>query len=855
MAEAVHKNQLKELNNKFHVIRTKFQQLDQRISKVSHTAVRTGQQLEAVNKNKRKIVAGKEMIRQFLEFNSGDKTQFDPIFRDFSDPNRLKAAARQIQQLQKYSNQFRGEKTEVAKASIEETADEIEKHLLRRFETELSRSNLGRMKDLASTLCCFQSQKVVFLYVNRVISKIPEAHNDLKGLSVIDPRAFKEISIQFFERIVTECEKAFDEVIRVFPAPSNVMVQILTRIFTERIQKFIHKASKTEVVGDYLRILEEAHRQTEAAARDLARLKKEALDRMVEEQLSASGNAPSTALATGLVNERGTNVLLGLSGAYTNASPAIPSVPYNLYEANGGTENADIKFGAAGSGVKPLARLESDRKEEFKFSEQVREIFQIFQQNYLEKELALLRSECTKIIQGSIQLDERQREELNDKSIFGKRKKGTKGSRALKHWVLTALDGLQVAGAPPSPRFEGFETKGVGSGSSSISSHRNGATTRSAFGAADTATPTTPAGASGTLRPGDSARGGGGQRDYKASDLSHEGEHHKARHSQRLRTDNAYGQDSKGQSPCGIERQSNQSATARVLRMLTAALHRAERLAGEVPQCCDRLAKEAWNQLLTTYVATALDVAEQVLPDEDPKEDPDTRFFLRVVGSVNRIAERMNEHYRTHVLPRLEADLNIKSRGSSANRKALRKIETRLLKGLRMCLNAVIKYVERMMSRQQRPSDFKPKDEMDCFDYTEACRNASTFIAIQGECAVESLQGRNLDTYLANLGKRFYKVVTAHLRRYQVSPLGAMVVSLDVKRFQDVVQEFHIEEVSRMFSTLRDMASLLLLPVEQLGMVVQQRLASVPKEDLHEFLKSRADYNRQRIQIISLLNL
>eukprot|EP00954_Amorphochlora_amoebiformis_P029154 1392751-Amorphochlora_amoeboformis.AAC.1 len=59
-----HKAQLKELNNKFHWIRTEFQHLEQRISKVSHTAVRTGQQLEAKDLIRRKTDDSKILIRQ-----------------------------------------------------------------------------------------------------------------------------------------------------------------------------------------------------------------------------------------------------------------------------------------------------------------------------------------------------------------------------------------------------------------------------------------------------------------------------------------------------------------------------------------------------------------------------------------------------------------------------------------------------------------------------------------------------------------------------------------------------------------------------------------------------------------------
>jgi hypothetical protein len=86
-AEQEHKQQLTELNARFHSIRTKFQQLDQRISKVSHTAVRTGQQLENVDRNRRKTMAGKRMIKHYLTFNQGDEKKIDPIFHN---PDRLK---------------------------------------------------------------------------------------------------------------------------------------------------------------------------------------------------------------------------------------------------------------------------------------------------------------------------------------------------------------------------------------------------------------------------------------------------------------------------------------------------------------------------------------------------------------------------------------------------------------------------------------------------------------------------------------------------------------------------------------------------------------------------------------------
>eukprot|EP00954_Amorphochlora_amoebiformis_P009576 744711-Amorphochlora_amoeboformis.AAC.1 len=82
----------------------------------------------------------------------------------------------------------------------------------------------------------------------------------------------------------------------------------------------------------------------------------------------------------------------------------------------------------------------------------------------------------------------------------------------------------------------------------------------------------------------------------------------------------------------------------------------------------------------------------------------------------------------------------MKSRALVANKEALASLEKRLLGGIRLCLNAVVKYAERLLTKQQRPADFKPKDEMVCFECTDACHMVSGFIAVQAEAAVESLE-------------------------------------------------------------------------------------------------------------------
>ncbi|GAB5365730.1 hypothetical protein AAMO2058_001083000 [Amorphochlora amoebiformis] len=764
MAEAEHKAQLKELNNKFHWIRTEFQHLEQRISKVSHTAVRTGQQLEAKDLIRRKTDDSKILIRQFLEFNTGNPKKLDSVF---TDDKRLQEAALQIQKLQKISRELQGAKTETAHSLIQSTGDLIERKLLDRFSDQSAATNLDKMKELARTLCKFESQKLIDQYVERVMEKMPDPEKELKGLAGIPPSVFSDKCKQFYDAMLRECRQSFTVIGKVFPNPYVVALRILKNLFGDRIKTFINlSVGQSQSTGDYLVVLEDAHYQTEKAAGHLASLKSDLLDASLNHQMH------TTALGR-------LRASLSPSSRDSNPNPALDSVNTRLTGIG-----AEVSVGGVGVGVAGIGGVGagvgvggSVRGEEFKFKENVEALFNPFRADYLEKEVAHLRQHCQTIIAQATNLDEKQREDLDDKSLFGRRKKGAKGSRALKRWVLECLDAPAVAGSPPSPIHSAH-----GSGSPKNNS---------------------------AFQKRRAILGGGGE----------------------------------------------SSVVSRVLNHLSAGLERSDRLAEDVPLCCNRLASEAWAFLIESYIKVALQLADQVLPDDDSRDEPDTRFFFRATGAVNRIIRKMSRHYRIKILPRLESDPNMKSRALVANKEALASLEKRLLGGIRLCLNAVVKYAERLLTKQQRPADFKPKDEMVCFECTDACHMVSGFIAVQAEAAVESLEGRNLDAYLAELGRQFHALVLSHLRKFSVSPLGAMVVAQDVKRFQDVVSAFHIEEVSRLFSVLRDMSTLLLLPVEQLGMVVQQRLSSVPKDELHDFLRSRADYAKQRIQILSLLNI
>jgi hypothetical protein len=86
---------------------SKFDRLDKKIAKVSHTAVRIGHTLETVDAQKTLNMEGAELIRHFLAFDTGDKKNIAPLFNT-KEPAKLHEAAVLIQTLQKISDDLRG---------------------------------------------------------------------------------------------------------------------------------------------------------------------------------------------------------------------------------------------------------------------------------------------------------------------------------------------------------------------------------------------------------------------------------------------------------------------------------------------------------------------------------------------------------------------------------------------------------------------------------------------------------------------------------------------------------------------------------------------------------------------------
>lgn len=99
VAESAYSSKLKELSNSFKSVETSFTSLESRISEVGRTAIRIGEQLESVDRQRNRAQEAHDLVEHYYAFARGDTTKLDQMRRDGGKEGRLKTAvvARRLQ--------------------------------------------------------------------------------------------------------------------------------------------------------------------------------------------------------------------------------------------------------------------------------------------------------------------------------------------------------------------------------------------------------------------------------------------------------------------------------------------------------------------------------------------------------------------------------------------------------------------------------------------------------------------------------------------------------------------------------------------------------------------------------------
>jgi len=256
------------------------------------------------------------------------------------------------------------------------------------------------------------------------------------------------------------------------------------------------------------------------------------------------------------------------------------------------------------------------------------------------------------------------------------------------------------------------------------------------------------------------------------------------------------------------------------------------------------------------------------LPEPDPKEEPDTRFYFNVIQLLNGMAQKVIKHTQIAVLPRVAGATNIATLCENATRDQLQVVEKKICLGLGRCLTAAIKHIAKLFAKYQKSTDYKPRDDAQLdAKPTKCCQAVIEFMALHFEVVLTSLDGRNLDKFLTVYGKAFHSTVVAHLKKLQVSILGGPLLARDIKEYSTMARMFHVPSVNSLFDQLRILTSVFFVTVDNLrpllvepassgqhatepGMQVGA-LSNMDMREVHTWIMMRADYQQNKAKIVS----
>ncbi|KAI7902754.1 exocyst complex component Sec10-like protein [Cokeromyces recurvatus] len=280
-AELEYKQNISNLHGAFEDVYRSYDNLESRIGDVGKTAIRIGEQLESMDKERSKAAESRDIIEYFMEFQDGNTERLDTL-RQSGEEGQLKTAiiGRRLNAVAKEVNN--DTETRVA---IEKFCESFEKEMLEEFGKAYEEGDPRIMAHCAKVLFEFNGgTSCVQTYVNQhefFMSNIKieeidyvrnsEDNEDLSNPNVLPPEVDTSL-VKLYDDIRITVRREAGIISNVFPQPATVMQVLLQRIFAQSIQDHIElllSRSKGYSHLAYLRTLASTHSETKRLIENL----------------------------------------------------------------------------------------------------------------------------------------------------------------------------------------------------------------------------------------------------------------------------------------------------------------------------------------------------------------------------------------------------------------------------------------------------------------------------------------------------------------------------------------------------------------------------------------------------------
>ncbi|XP_072722285.1 exocyst complex component 5 isoform X3 [Ciconia boyciana] len=292
----------------------------------------------------------------------------------------------------------------------------------------------------------------------------------------------------------------------------------------------------------------------------------------------------------------------------------------------------------------------------------------------------------------------------------------------------------------------------------------------------------------------------------------------------------------------------SQEVVVNLLQETKQAFERCHRLSdpSDLPKNAFRIFSMLVEFLCTEHIDYALETGLAGIPSSDSKNA--NLYFLDVVHQANTIFHLFDKQFNDHLMPLISSSPKL-SECLQKKKDIIEQMEVKLDMGIDRTLNCMIGQMKHILAAEQKKTDFKPEDENNVLiQYTNACVKVCGYVRKHVEKIRNSMDGKNVDTVLMELGVRFHRLIYEHLQQYSYSCMGGMLAICDVAEYRKCAKDFKIALVLQLFDTLHALCNLLVVAPDNLKQVCSgEQLANLDKNILHSFVQLRVDYRSARL--------
>uniref|UniRef100_A0A8C8CHC0 Exocyst complex component 5 n=1 Tax=Oncorhynchus tshawytscha TaxID=74940 RepID=A0A8C8CHC0_ONCTS len=254
------------------------------------------------------------------------------------------------------------------------------------------------------------------------------------------------------------------------------------------------------------------------------------------------------------------------------------------------------------------------------------------------------------------------------------------------------------------------------------------------------------------------------------------------------------------------------------------------------------------EHLCVDHIDYALEIGLSAIPSADAKNA--NLYFLDVVQQANTIFHLFDKQFNDHLMPLISSSPKL-TECLHKKKEVIEQMEVKLDTGIDRTLNCMVGQMKHILATEQKKTDFRPEDENNVMIQCTAChftRPVCVYVSRQVERVRKSMDGKNVDTVLTELGVRFHHLIHEHLQQYSYSSMGGMLAICDVAEYRKSAKDFRVPLVLQLFDTLHALCNLLVVAPDNLKQVCfGEQLTNLDRNLLHAFVQLRVDYRQARL--------